>query len=96
MRIEGQQRRLNALRDTLAHRERAYALAQTSYRLGEANLNEVLDAQRGSLQARQQALQGRTALATAQVALFVALGGGWEMEPQAVGDAESDTDTATR
>ena len=95
VRIEGQQRRLNALRDTLAHRERAYALAQTSYRLGEANLNEVLDAQRGSLQARQQALQGRTALATAQVALFVALGGGWEMDPQAVEDADAGTGTGT-
>ena len=43
----------------------------------------MLDAQRGSLQARQQVLQGRTALATAQVALFVALGGGWEMDPNA-------------
>jgi len=37
----------------------------------------VLDAQRGALQARQRALEGRTALSTAQVALYVALGGGW-------------------
>lgn len=80
VRIDGQQRRLDALRTTLRHREAAYTLAQKSYRLGEANLNEVLDAQRGSLQARQQTLQGRTALATAQVALFVALGGGWQVE----------------
>lgn len=85
-RIDGQQRRLNSMRTTLRHRERAYELAQKSYRLGEANLDEVLDAQRGSLQARQQTLQGRTALATAQVALFVALGGGWEMDPNAVQD----------
>lgn len=86
VRIDGQQRRLDSLRTTLRHREYAYELAQKSYRLGEANLNEVLDAQRSSLQARQQALQGRTALATAQVALFVALGGGWEMDPKAVAD----------
>ena len=84
VRIDGQKRRLDSLRTTLRHREYAYELAQTSYRLGEANLNEVLDAQRGSLRARQQALQGRTALATAQVALFVALGGGWEINPSAV------------
>lgn len=83
VRIDGQQRRLTSLRTTLRHRQLAYELAQKSYRLGEANLNEVLDAQRGSLQARQQVLQGRTALATAQVALFVALGGGWEMDPNA-------------
>ncbi|MCQ2030147.1 efflux transporter outer membrane subunit [Stutzerimonas zhaodongensis] len=89
VRLEGQQRRLHSLGNTLRHREYAYELAQKSYRLGEANLNEVLDAQRGSLQARQQALQGRTALATAQVAMFVALGGGWEMEPDAVSDTDA-------
>ncbi|WP_407292403.1 efflux transporter outer membrane subunit [Stutzerimonas zhaodongensis] len=82
VRVEGQQNRMEALHTTLRHREYAYELAQTSYRLGEANLNEVLDAQRGSLQARQQALQGRAALATSQVALFVALGGGWDMNPR--------------
>jgi outer membrane protein, multidrug efflux system len=88
VRAEGQQRRQESLRTTLRHREYAYELAQKSYRLGEANLNEVLDAQRGSLQARQQALQGRTALATSQVALFVALGGGWEMDPSAVSSVD--------
>lgn len=81
VRIDGQQRRHQALSATLGHRERAYDLAQRSYRLGEADLNEVLDAQRGALQARQRSLEGRTALATAQVALFVALGGGWQPQP---------------
>lgn len=76
-RIDGQTRRHAALERTLAHRQRAYALAQRSYRVGEVNLSEVLDAQRGALQARQRAVAGRSALATAQVALFVALGGGW-------------------
>ena len=55
-------------------------MAQRSYELGEANLSEVLDAQRGALQAKRQALEGRTELATAQVALYVALGGGWQAE----------------
>jgi len=76
-RIAGQQRRHAALSRTREHRERAHRLAQRSYELGEANLSEVLDAQRSALQARQRALEGRTALATAQVALYVALGGGW-------------------
>ncbi|MEW6174701.1 MAG: efflux transporter outer membrane subunit [Pseudomonadota bacterium] len=77
-RMAGQQRRHASLSRTREHRERAHRLAQRSYELGEANLSEVLDAQRGALQARQRALEGRTALATAQVALYVALGGGWK------------------
>ena len=96
MRIEGQRKRLDSLRHTMRHRDTAYRLAQKSYRLGEANLNEVLDAQRGSLQARRQALQGRTALATAQVALFVALGGGWEAQPHLQQDAQAGPGAASR
>ncbi|SDS34317.1 efflux transporter, outer membrane factor (OMF) lipoprotein, NodT family [Halopseudomonas litoralis] len=76
--VDGQRRRLQALQRVLEHYQRTHELAQTSYRLGEANLQDVLNAQRGLLQGRQQRLAGRTALATAQVALFVALGGGWE------------------
>ena len=78
--IAGQQRRHASLSRTREHRERAHRLAQRSYELGEANLSDVLDAQRGALQARQRALEGRTALATAQVALYVALGGGWQVQ----------------
>lgn len=88
----GQERRHAALARSLAHYQRTYELANTSYRLGEANLNEVLDAQRGLLQARQMYLQGRTALATSQVALYVALGGGWQAEPDPQGDAQSAVD----
>ncbi|MBE7375025.1 efflux transporter outer membrane subunit [Pseudomonas lopnurensis] len=87
-RIDGQQRRHASLERTRAHRERAYRLAKRSYELGEANLSEVLDAQRGALEARQRALQGRAELATAQVALFVALGGGWQAQPGQVGAVE--------
>lgn len=76
--VDGQQQRLQALQRMREHYQRSHDLAQTSYRLGEANLQEVLTTQRGLLQARQRQLAGRTALATAQVALYVALGGGWE------------------
>lgn len=87
--VEGQGRRLTALKRTLAHRERAHALAQRSYQLGQANLADALDAQRGALQARQQVLQGQAALATAQVALFLALGGGWQSEPESTTQADN-------
>jgi NodT family efflux transporter outer membrane factor (OMF) lipoprotein len=92
-RMAGQQRRHVSLSRTREHRERAHRLAQRSYELGEANLSEVLDAQRGALQARRQALEGRAALATAQVALYVALGGGWQPESAdaAAGPAEKST-----
>ncbi|UAW97242.1 efflux transporter outer membrane subunit [Halopseudomonas nanhaiensis] len=76
--VEGQRRRQRALQRTLAHRERAQALAHRSYELGEANLAEVLDAQRGALETRRQVVEARAALATAQVALYLALGGGWQ------------------
>ncbi|WP_296271356.1 efflux transporter outer membrane subunit [Pseudomonas sp. UBA6323] len=93
-RIAGQQRRHAALSRTRDHRERAHRLAQRSYELGEVNLSEVLDAQRGALQARQRALEGRTALATAQVALYVALGGGWNAEAAEAAHAPSEASAA--
>ena len=92
-RMAGQQRRHVSLSRTREHRERAHRLAQRSYELGEANLSEVLDAQRGALQARRQALEGRAALATAQVALYVALGGGWQ--PESADAAAGPTEKST-
>ena len=93
-RIAGQQRRHAALSRTREHRERAHRLAQRSYELGEVNLSDVLDAQRGALQARQKALEGRTALATAQVALYVALGGGWNAGGAEAAEAPSEVSAA--
>lgn len=81
VRQEGSRRRAAALNRSLDHRERAHRLADRSYQLGEANLADVLDAQRQVIEARQQAVQSRSDLAVAQVALFVALGGGWQPSP---------------
>lgn len=86
--IEGQQRRHAALTRARDHYQRAHELARTSYRLGQANLNDVLNAQRGELQARQQYLAGRTALAAAQVSLYVALGGGWSPAQPVAAEAQ--------
>ncbi len=61
----------------VAQSRRAFALAQTEYRAGAADLLTVLDTQR-SLYAAQDALaQTRIARFQAVVALFRALGGGW-------------------
>ncbi|SDS55376.1 efflux transporter, outer membrane factor (OMF) lipoprotein, NodT family [Halopseudomonas xinjiangensis] len=82
--VDGQRRRQIALGRTLAHRERAHSMARRSYELGEANLAEVLDAQRSVLETRGQVIEARAALAGAQVALYLALGGGWQQPaPQA-------------
>lgn len=81
VRQEGSQRRAAALGRSLEHRERAHRLADRSYQLGEANLADVLDAQRQVIEVRQQTVQGQSDLAVAQVALFVALGGGWLPSP---------------
>jgi len=76
--VDGQQRRQITLGRALAHREQAHSLARRSYELGEANLAEVLDAQRSVLETRRQVVEARAALASAQVALYLALGGGWQ------------------
>ncbi|MDH0095835.1 RND transporter, partial [Pseudomonas sp. GD04158] len=49
-----------------------------------------------ALQARQRALEGRTALATAQVALYVALGGGWQAGGAQAADTPSEAGTVER
>lgn len=58
-----------------AQRERE-RLARLRYDNGATTYLEVLDAQRDLLQAEQQQVQARRALLSAQVALFLALGGG--------------------
>lgn len=73
----------DALTRQLAIAERGVAvleerarLATLRYDAGAAAYLEVLDAQRDLLGAQQQAVSARRALATSQVALYAALGGG--------------------
>jgi outer membrane protein, multidrug efflux system len=57
----------------------AFELADTRYRGGAETLLVVLDAQRTLFQARDQAVQIRSARLQATVSLFRALGGGWQV-----------------
>ncbi|HEY0185053.1 MAG TPA: TolC family protein [Rhodopila sp.] len=76
--IDHAAREATAQESEVAQSRRAFALAQTEYRAGAADLLTVLDTQR-SLYAAQDALaQTRLARLQAIVALFKALGGGWQ------------------
>ena len=58
--------------------QRAYALARNRYESGVASYAVVLDTERQLDQARQQYVQATTQVSTDLVALYKALGGGWE------------------
>jgi NodT family efflux transporter outer membrane factor (OMF) lipoprotein len=59
-----------------ARRNRHYA--RLRYEAGEVSLFELLDAERSLARARETEAETHTAVATGLVALFKALGGGWE------------------
>ncbi|CAH2603138.1 Efflux transporter outer membrane subunit [Rhodovastum atsumiense] len=56
----------------------AAQLARAQYRAGLSNFLDVLDAERSLSEAQDTLAQSDTALATQAIALFKALGGGWE------------------
>lgn len=68
----------DALAQSVAAQQRAYALARNRYESGMASYAVVLDTERQLDQARQQYVQATTQLSTDLVALYKALGGGWE------------------
>ncbi|MGP3591109.1 efflux transporter outer membrane subunit [Vagococcus sp. WN89Y] len=72
------QQREAGLDKTLAALENAFELASNSYRQGIASFIDVLDAQRQLAQASQQREQARVQSSLDLVALYKALGGGWE------------------
>jgi len=72
------QQRVPALDATTGALQRAFDLASDSYRQGLSTFLEVLDAQRQLAQAQEQATQARMQSALDLVALYKALGGGWE------------------
>ncbi|MGH6946727.1 MAG: efflux transporter outer membrane subunit [Kiloniellales bacterium] len=61
----------------------AYQLAETRYRAGAEDLLTVLDAQRSLYQAEDAVVQTRAGRLQASVALYRALGGGWERDSSA-------------
>ncbi|MDH0522066.1 TolC family protein, partial [Achromobacter xylosoxidans] len=74
------QQRLGNLAQAAAHSGRAAELARLRYREGSAPYLTVLDAQRTQLRAQDAVAVAETASYTSLVALYKALGGGWEAQ----------------
>ncbi|MFP3613862.1 efflux transporter outer membrane subunit [Paraburkholderia sp. SIMBA_050] len=72
------QARRDSLADSVAANQTAFELARDSYRKGLTSFINVLDAERQLAQARQQYAQGTMQVSTDLVALYKALGGGWQ------------------
>jgi len=67
--------------DAAAASRTAAQIARDRYEGGVADFLDVLDAERTQLAAEDSLAQSRTAAATSLVAVYKALGGGWEMAP---------------
>ncbi|KCV27777.1 efflux transporter, outer membrane factor lipoprotein, NodT family [Bordetella pertussis H934] len=77
------QQRLRDLLDSATQSQRAADLAQTRYREGAAPYLTVLDAQRTLLRAQDAVAQSESESYTSLVALYKALGGGWNTDAAA-------------
>jgi len=82
------QQRLGNLAEAAAHSRRAADLARLRYREGSTPYLTVLDAQRTLLRAQDAVAVAETESYTSLVALYKALGGGWEA-PAEAGNAPS-------
>ncbi|OON40919.1 RND transporter [Izhakiella australiensis] len=72
------QQRVDSLNETVEAQQNAFNLARDSYGKGLSSFIEVLDAQRQLAQTRQQLVSARMQSSVDLVALYKALGGGWE------------------
>jgi multidrug efflux system outer membrane protein len=79
------QQRLQSLVQAAARSGRAAELAEVRYREGAAPYLSVLDAQRTLLRAQDAVAEAETASYTSLVALYKALGGGWQAPSDARG-----------
>ncbi|MEM5298133.1 efflux transporter outer membrane subunit [Burkholderia sp. JPY481] len=79
------QARRDALADSVSAQQTSFDLSRDSYRKGLTSFINVLDAQRQLAQAREQYAQGTTQVSTDLVALYKALGGGWQSDADAAG-----------
>ena len=74
-----EQLRQQALQRSVRENQRAVGLANDQYRAGIVTFIEVLNAEQQLLSTQQQQLQSQTNISTDLVALYKALGGGWEV-----------------
>jgi multidrug efflux system outer membrane protein len=72
---------LDHLRDSVTASDRAAELARIRYEGGASSFLDVLDAERSQLEAQDRLVQARTGSATGLIALYKALGGGWNEAP---------------
>ena len=73
-----EQSRQASLQRAVAQNQRALGLAREQYSAGLATFLNVLDTQRALLATQQQLAASTTSISTNLVALYKALGGGWE------------------
>lgn len=73
------QQQVEGLDHTVEALQNAFDLASDSYKQGLSSFIEALDAQRQLAQAKQQAASARVQSSLDLVALYKALGGGWEL-----------------
>jgi NodT family efflux transporter outer membrane factor (OMF) lipoprotein len=69
--------RYAALEASMAAAEEAAELARTRYRVGSDNFLAVLDAERTFIETRTALAQSEAAKASAEINVFMAMGGGW-------------------
>ena len=77
-----EQQRRDRLQAAVDSNKVAVELAQVQYRAGLTDFLSVLDAQRELYSTEEQLAQSQTAVTTNLIALYKALGGGWESFPQ--------------
>ncbi len=77
---KAEQSRRDELIQAVADNRRALALAQSRYQEGVADFLDVLTAQRALLATQQELENATTTVSSNLVALYKALGGGWEMD----------------
>jgi outer membrane protein TolC len=82
-----EQRRAAALQRSVQAARGAIELARQEYRSGLTNFTTVLNAEGALFSAEDQSAQSSAALAQDLVALYKALGGGWNETDFAAGDA---------
>jgi len=75
---DAEQRRRDQLVKAVAENQRALSLAQERYQQGVADFLQVLDAQRELLATQELLADSTTTIDTDLVAIYKALGGGWE------------------
>lgn len=78
-----EQRRRTALAEAVAAQRRAVDLAEQRYEQGLVDFLIVLDAQRGLFLAQDLLVQSEQALVQFAIALYKAVGGGWEIRSNA-------------